>query len=47
MKIMYIARNNTKMEKFTDIIDYVMGIFRDQEIDSPIAKMSIKLREKS
>ena len=47
MKIMSVARNNAKMEKFTDIIDYVMGIFRDQEINSPIAKMSMKLREKS
>ena len=35
------------MEKFTEIIDYVMEIFRNQELDSPIAKMSIKLREKS
>ena len=47
MKIMSVARNNAKMEKFTEIIDYVMGIFREQEINSPIAKISIKLREKS
>ena len=37
MKLMTIARSKLNDEKFTEIIDYLLGIFREQEINSPIA----------
>ena len=37
MKLMTIARSKLNDEKFTEIIDYLLAIFREQEINSPIA----------